>query len=299
MVFIDGIGLGPAGPDNPLSDELPGMARLAGGEAWTSAAAPYDGESHVVRAIDATLGVEGLPQSGTGQATLFTGVNCAELAGRHYGPYPHSATRSAIAEKNVFQRVKTLFADDPEPAAFANAYPDRFFSFAARRDWWTVTTRCCLDANVPIRTAEMLKEGLAVSADITGGGWPQAEPRIHPVSEEEAGMRFVEIARGHRFTLFEYYLTDKAGHAQDRQRAIEVLARLDRFLGAIDAQLNPQEELLIVTSDHGNLEDLSTRSHTEYPVPLIARGAGAEKLSDVRDLTDVVPAIMDVLEGQG
>src|SRR5690606_21036396 len=126
---------------------------------------------------------------------LFTGINCQALAGRHYGPYPHSATRAAIAEHNIFRRVKELFPDEAEPAAFANAYPDRFFSYAARRDWWTVTTRCCLDADVRIRDANMLKDGLAISADITGSGWPQAEPRIEPVSEETAGQRLVEIAR--------------------------------------------------------------------------------------------------------
>ena len=62
----------------------------------------------VFRAIDARLGVEGLPQSGTGQAALFTGVNAPRLAGRHYGPYPHSKTRPALTADNVFSRILRL-----------------------------------------------------------------------------------------------------------------------------------------------------------------------------------------------
>ena len=52
MVFIDGIGLGPSGPENPLSDELPGMARMAGGRAWTASAAPHDGNGRIVVTVD-------------------------------------------------------------------------------------------------------------------------------------------------------------------------------------------------------------------------------------------------------
>jgi bisphosphoglycerate-independent phosphoglycerate mutase (AlkP superfamily) len=53
----------------------------------------------------------------------------------------------------------------------------------------------------------------------------------------------------------------------------------------------------VLTSDHGNLEDVSTRRHTLSPVPLLLVGnaRAREKFSGVKDLTGVIPAILDVL----
>ncbi len=68
------------------------------------------------------------------------------------------------------------------------------------------------------------------------------------------------------FTLYEYFLTDKAGHTQDRDRCEQVLRDLDRFLAAY-LEAAPPGATTLLTSDHGNIEDLSTRSHTRNPVP--------------------------------
>src|SRR6266545_3007517 len=108
FVFIDGVGLAPAGPDNPLTDaDTPALRALLGGPLTIErASAPHppaplrlrsgqasptqrggeqllpcppswekgigDGGRRpmLFKAIDATLGVMGLPQSGTGQAAL-------------------------------------------------------------------------------------------------------------------------------------------------------------------------------------------------------------------------------------
>src|SRR5690554_2740810 len=133
FVFLDGVGLGP--PEaNPLAAlALPQFEHLAGGQRWVAEAEPIAAPDHVFLPIDATLGVEGLPQSGTGQASLFTGVNCAERAGRHFGPFPHSTSKPVIAENNLFLNLRRAGLE----GAFANAYPDRFFSFARHRDRWT------------------------------------------------------------------------------------------------------------------------------------------------------------------
>lgn len=298
FLFLDGVGLGEADPRrNPFASlRLPSFEALAGGQPWTDEAAAVAAEDHVVRPIDATLGVEGLPQSGTGQATLFTGVNCAALAGRHYGPYPHSRTRAAIAESNVFRQVSQVFPAAPEPAVFLNAYPPRFFTVARQRDRWTVTTRACLDAGLRIRTAEDLAAGRALTAELTGQAWrDQLHLPVPLLSEEEAGARFARVGARHRFTLFEYFLTDKAGHSQSATKAADVLLALDRFLAGVRAHFDPERSLLVVTSDHGNLEDLSTKSHTSNPVPLIAYGRGAERFGAVEALTGVTPAIVNLL----
>lgn len=302
FVFLDGVGLGEDAEHNPLAVlSLPALERLAGGQRWLRPSEAVGQPEHVFRAVDARLGVEGLPQSGTGQATLFTGVNAARLAGRHYGPYPHSKTRSALAERNVFRRVLRLGLPAGEPAAFANAYPPRFFTYARQRDRWTVTTRCCLDAGIEIRGREALEAGRALAADLSCQTWQdRLGLDVRVITEAEAGARLVRLSRPHAFTLFEYYLTDKAGHSRRVDRAEAVLRALDRFFANLLTHLDPERDLLLVTSDHGNLEDLTTKSHTLNPVPLIAWGRGAHFFRDVRSLTDVTPAVIEALgKGRG
>jgi len=297
FIFLDGIGLGTDDPArNPLAaSSLPAFERLADGQPWTQTAPPINQPNHVFRPIDATLDVEGLPQSGTGQATLFTGVNGARIAGRHYGPFPHSKTRPVLASENIFHQIQALDLPFDEPAVFANAYPDRFFSYVEKTDRWTVTTRCCLEAGLRIRTHHDVLDGKALTADLTAEGWPQTDPALSPISEEEAGRRLVKISNAHAFTLFEYFLSDKAGHSQSTERATAVLHALDRLFAGLLSTFDPSTSLLIVTSDHGNLEDLSTKSHTLNPVPLIAYGRGATHFASVEDLTGVTPAVVRAL----
>lgn len=298
FLFIDGIGLGVDDREsNPFArTSLTSFERLAGGQRWIREAAVVDGPQHVFKPIDATLDMEGLPQSGTGQASLFTGINCARVAGRHYGPYPHSKTRPVLAEKNLFRQIEALRPGVEEPAAFANAYPGRFFEYAERTDRWTVTTRCCLESSVRIRTEDDLRNGLAVPADIVGRRWPGgAENGMMPETERNAARRLLRIASSHTFTLFEYYLTDKAGHQQSAASANLVLRSLDALLGALETEMDTSETLLVLTSDHGNLEDLSTRTHTRNEVPFMAYGAGAGALREVRSIEHVTPALLALL----
>ena len=298
FIFLDGVGLGLDDPArNPLAAlSLPAFEHLAGGQRWTQDASALVRPDHIFHPIDATLDVEGLPQSGTGQATLFTGVNCAAVAGRHFGPFPHSKTRPILAEENIFSKIQALNLPFDEPAVFANAYPDRFFAYVDKTDRWTVTTRCCLEAGLHIRTHQDVLGGNALTADLTAAGWPQADPALVPITEEEAGRRLVRISRHHAFTLFEYFLSDKAGHSRSMERAGAILQALDRFFDGLLAAFDPAHSLLVVTSDHGNLEDLSTKSHTRYTVPLIAYGHRADDFASVKDLTDVTPAVLRALK---
>lgn len=295
FLFIDGIGLGPDDPRvNPFAAaSLPAFERLSGRRPWLASTPPVARADLVFKPVDANLGLEGLPQSGTGQAALFTGVNCAKVAGRHYGPFPHSKTKDVIAKSNIFTQLKALFPTDAEPSAFANAYPQRFFRYVKERDRWTVTTRCCLESGTRIRGRDDLRAGLAVPADITGAKWPEsvAEDEM-PGDEDTAARRLLDIADQHRFSLFEYFLTDKAGHAQSSEWGRAVLDSLDRLLRALLDKMDSERTLLMITSDHGNLEDMSTKSHTRNSVPFVAYGRGADRFGDVASLVDVTPAIV-------
>jgi hypothetical protein len=291
FVFVDGVGLGPGGPDNPLDSGWPHMAQIAGGQRWTSDLADVDRADHIVRSIDANLGVDGLPQSGTGQTALFGGFNAPALAGRHYGPHPHSATRERLERESLFARLAPTHR-----LAFANAYPDRFFAYSESTGRWSTTTRMCRAAGVRLRTQADLMTGDAVTADLTGAAWRDRLGLDVPLlTPREAGSRLHRLARGHDVTLLEYYLTDKAGHSRDWARSGAVLSDLDGlFAGYLDA-FDPSRDLLIVTSDHGNLEDLSVKPHTRNPVPLIAMGNGADAVGTATDLTDVTPMLSGLL----
>lgn len=293
FVFLDGVGLGPPSAGNPLTKRRPAFKHLAGGQAWTQEAAAICEPGHTFCPIDATLGVDGLPQSGTGQATLFTGVNCAKLAGRHYGPFPHSKTRPTLAEANLFRRVHVR-TGDANAAAFANAYPQRFFDHVKRRDRWTVTTRCCLDAGVPIRGLEELLDGRALTADLTGEGWHRIGHAIPTITASAAGKRLATLSHDYRLTLFEYFLTDKAGHGRIDASPDDILDQLDAFFHGLLDVFDPHRELLIVTSDHGNIEAAHT-THTRHPVPLLAYGAGAAHFAGAESIADVTPALVATL----
>ena len=247
------------------------------------------------RPVDATLGVEGLPQSGTGQASLFTGENAARAHGRHFGPYPPTTVRPAVRERSVFARLAAALG--PDRLAFANAYPERFFRHVEQRGRWTVTTLAARSAGVRLRREPDVRAGTAVPADLTGHTWQRLfDPEAEPVTEAEAARRLVALLDDHAFVLHEYYLTDKAGHSRERPRAAAVLESLDRLFAGVLEAAGPGD-LLLVTSDHGNLEDLGTKSHTRNPVPLVAWGAGAEAFAGCESLVDVTPAVVRLLTG--
>lgn len=298
FVFLDGVGLGPGGPTNPLdTDALPAFARLAGGQRWTDAAHVVDEPRHVFRPIDATLGLDGLPQSGTGQTTLFAGFNAPEMAGRHWGPYPHSATVDALAAHNLWQRLLDAGVPTNE-LAFLNAYPPVFFAHAEAKNRWTTTTRMTRAAGLPLFGVEDVRAKRALTAELTGQAWRDRLGLDIPLlTPFEAGQRLHTLARQHRAALFEYYLTDKAGHARDVEQAASILRDLDGFFAGYLDGFDPERDLLVVSSDHGNLEALDRKPHTTNPVPLVALGRRADAFRHAASLVDVTPALVTAALG--
>jgi len=295
FVFLDGIGLAPEAPSNPLSAHAgPVLRRLAGGQRWDAPFSKQQTETHLVRPLNATLGVEGLPQSGTGQATLMSGANCAQLVGRHFGPFPHSKTHDVLDRANLFHNIQSLFPATEAPVAFANAFPPQYFDADRRRP--TVTTHCCRAAEVEIRTIEALRTGHALPADLTGASWRELLGLdVAPQEPGEAGATLARTAQSHAFTLFEYFLTDKAGHNRIDTPPAALLDQLNGFFDGLLQALDPASDALLVTSDHGNLEDTSHTQHTRNPVPLLVHGWAAPHFEGATDLTDVAPGIVRAL----
>ncbi|HLF20790.1 MAG TPA: metalloenzyme, partial [Bacteroidota bacterium] len=187
LLFLDGVGIGKKDSNtNPFFvANLPGIRSLLGGEIPHQRQKLLSGKFAQCVPVNATLGVPGLPQSGTGQTAIFTGVNAPKHFGRHFGPYPPSGLRPIIEMKNIFRQLM----DQKKTVAFTNAFPQRFFEYTksgTRR--LTVTTLSCIMAGVPLRTADLLRKNEAVSAELTRERWPElGYEDMKPISEEEAG----------------------------------------------------------------------------------------------------------------
>lgn len=303
MLFLDGVGIGTKDPAvNPLfAARLPALRSLFDGELPSLRHRTLSSPGATLVPLDANLGVAGLPQSGTGQTALFTGVNGAALIGRHFGPHPYSTLKPVLEEKNIFRQV----IDAGKRPCFANAYPRRFFEYMEQKRFrLSVTTFSCVAAGMPLRTGVELEEGTGISADITGAGWHAlGHPETRIITPEAAGRRLARLSTEYEFVLFEYWRPDHAGHAMDMKEAVGVLESFDGLLAGILRSLDPARSLLIITSDHGNIEDITVKTHTRHPVPLVVRGHGhrefVEWLARGRggdaDLTSVTPAIMRVI----
>lgn len=293
LLFLDGVGIGKKDPEvNPFfRARMPTLTMLCGGELPHTPFKNKSTDQAEIIGINATLGVAGLPQSGTGQTAIFTGVNGAKKFGRHFGPHPPSILRQEIAEKNIFHRLKTM----GKSVVFANAFPQRFFDYTesgTRR--LTVTTLSCRLAGIPLLTAHDLQKDEGISADFIRTQWPElGHPEIKPVTSRTAGRHLANIAAQHDFTLFEYWLTDHAGHSQKMAFAVEVLEHFDEFAAGFLETFDPNNTLLMIVSDHGNIEDLSTKSHTRNKVPCILAGKQSRQIVNrIKNLTHITPAII-------
>lgn len=305
FLFLDGVGIGKKDPEsNPFFvARLPVLADLLEGAYPSLHHRSIQAGAATLIPLDANLQVEGLPQSGTGQTSLFTGVNAPLLIGKHFGPHPYSTLRPVIEAHNIFRRVQQA---GMRPC-FANAYPQKFFDYvSARQSRLTVTTLSAKYAGMELRREEDLRDGRGISADITREGWGPLGQDVPVISPREAGGHLAALTGEYAFVLFEYWKTDHAGHAQRMGEAVELLERFDSMLAGILAAIDRTRTLIVMTSDHGNLEDLTTRTHTRNPVPLLLTGRGhREVASRVRhyggrapNLTHLLPALMEVLKDE-
>lgn len=290
FIFLDGIGVRADEAGNPFSAELPAFEQLCGGK--MVAGRRLDEPGRIFRPIDAGLGVEGLPQSATGQTTLFTGVNGPQLEGMHISSFPTRALREAIAEHSFLKRAVAA----GRRVTFANAYSPYYWQLAsARRNRHSASTWTNLAAELPFRDFEQLARGEAVYWDITHElASASYAPELSPIAPHEAGRRLARLTSAYDLVLYETFVPDLCGHRRIPWTPAETLARIDAMLLGLLEAIDPAATLLI-TSDHGNLEDPDTKGHTYNPVPLIVRGPCAAHFADVADLTGVAPAILRCL----
>ncbi|MGD1864037.1 MAG: alkaline phosphatase family protein [Phormidesmis sp.] len=298
LVFLDGVGLGDAGCNNPLSvsEAMPFLTKYLGQRLLTGAS--LQRSDVMLKPVDATLGVEGLPQSASGQTTIYTGQNAPQFLGRHQSGFANGSLRQLIDEYGLFARALAL----GRTATLANAYsPEHFYAIANRKRRYSVCTLLNLSAGLPFRMQYEYEQGEAIFWDVVGAVPPARNRRSLsdkgarlPISPAVAGERLAQLSGRYGVTLFECYLTDYAGHRQDWDQAIACLQRVDAFLESAIAHLPPQVTLIVI-SDHGNIEDLSSKRHTFNQVPLLTVGPHAAVFASVQDLTGITPKILSTL----
>jgi 2,3-bisphosphoglycerate-independent phosphoglycerate mutase len=271
FIFIDGLGLGSANPVvNPLAqrDRFPVLGRLL------NESTP----------VDASMGVPGIPQSATGQAALLTGLNASELMGRHIEGFPPPRLKTLVQEHNLFSKLRAA----GKSCTFANAYwIDDVAHIPPRRE--SVTTVATVSAFGGVRGKGELLANHAVYHDLTREALRERGYEGPLVSPEESAEHLMTIANDHDFTLFEYFQTDHAGHGGDPERVFTCLDNLERFF----TSLQSFDGLLLMTSDHGNIEDVTVRTHTPNPVPLYV--SQPELFRSVKKIEQLSPAILRVL----
>ena len=299
FLFLDGIGLGEDNPEiNPfVRANMPYLESLLGGKKLTKSAAPFESDIATLKAIDPNLGVKGLPQSATGQAVLLTGINIPAELGYHYGPKPNPEVAQYLNGHTIFS--KTLNAG--KKTALLNAYPPRYFDgIDSGKRLYSSIPLALTNAGVPLFTEKDYYAGNALSADFTGEGWRtflgfKDAPLFDP---ESAGSNLANLASQYDFSFFEYWASDYAGHKQDMPWAVKQLEILDGVLKGLLSKSDCQSDLLLITSDHGNMEDLGTRKHTSANVPLLLFGdkKNRDVFSNVLDLAGIAPAIFNLLK---
>jgi 2,3-bisphosphoglycerate-independent phosphoglycerate mutase len=283
MLFLDGVGVGRADPAaNPLA-LYP--------DVWPTCSSASTRSGLHCKPIDACLGVEGLPQSATGQTALLTGVNAPAIIGRHVQGFPSRRLIEILQEQSIFVQLKSC----GRSATFANAY--RFPEEASTKVRLSVTSHALKASGQPFRSLDQLWRHEALTHDFTNQRLLERGYNVPLFSPEEAAQVLVNLAAGYDFTLYEHFLTDLIAHRGTAQEIAEHVLSVTRFVRACLEEGEREGLIVILTSDHGNLEDSNVHTHTRNPVPLMWLKSSGVNLPPAPDeISGVTPWVLEILK---
>jgi 2,3-bisphosphoglycerate-independent phosphoglycerate mutase len=301
IFFLDGVGLGPDDAQtNPfVRAQLPHLSGLLGSGWFVK---PENGrvsrkitERASLVATDPNMGVPGRPQSATGQATILTGRNVPALVGQHFGPKPSPAVAAILRQGNLFQDVVGAGGS----AALITPYPERYFeAINSGKRLLSSVPLAAVSAGLELMTVDDLRVGNAVSPGFTGQAWLDllGYQDIPVLSLAEAGQRIASISKRYHFSFFEHWPSDRSGHRGSLEQAMEHLENIDEVVGGLVGGWDHERDLLIITSDHGNIEEKDHRQHSRNPVPTILIGRDHERLAQqIEILADIAPVVRSFL----
>ena len=293
LIFLDGVGIGENDSEiNPFVQKRFKFLEEIFGGTPTLENQELSKNNKYLFPVDANMGVDGLPQSGTGQTSIFCGVNASEIIEKHFGPFPYSTLKPIIEKENIFNS----FIEKGLSVSFANAFPKIFFDYInSGRKRLNVTTLMALYSKVKMFDVDDMIAGRGVSSDLTNRRWnTKLKYDISVITPEEAANRLLKITDENDFTLFEYFFTDHLGHGRNKDDFEILLDDLDRFLFEIISNVSADTSL-IICSDHGNLENIGVKGHTNNPTLSITAGYRALELKNkINDLSDIKSAIISL-----
>lgn len=293
MLFIDGIGVGENNPGvNPCA--RPGFRFF---NVFKTDRFPKGiGMDGLGFGIDAGLGVAGLPQSATGQTAILTGVNAAMTLGRHLSGFPNEQLRAILKNHSIFN----YFNHNGHRAAFINSYRPPFFDYDPYKiiHKLSVTSVANLYANQKFFGLDDIKSEQSIYQEFTNKDLRERGFDVPLFTPARAGEILARVSQNYDFCLFEYFQTDIAGHSQHQERALYEIAKLEEFLTALLSRLDWKNQMLLLVSDHGNIEDLSTKSHTYNQALAMVWGSYKnqvfQKLKSIQDVTLIVKQLKNL-----
>lgn len=262
--FIDGLGIGKKEKTNPVY-RYALWKNLIGLNILTQNKLIYKKE-YMMKALDAHCGVEGVPQSATGQTALFTGQNASKILGGHLTGFPGEILSSLIKEHSILKTLK----EKGFKVSSANSYSKDYFKrVEAKNRKVSASTLTIKAADINFRFLEDLRAGNALFADINRKFIKQYYPEFSEIAINKAASHLKGLLEQNDFLMFEYFLTDLFGHKANVKKTKDILKTIHTFLKRLVKMLDLKKHSIIICSDHGNIEDCTKRSHTENKVPFL------------------------------
>lgn len=297
LLFLDGIGLGDDDPSvNPFtSANMPNLNALTNGKRWLRDTDYQESDRAIFIPTDPRMGVPGRPQSGSGQAAILTGKNIPQLIGEHYGPKPNLAIREMLAEDNFFKQVVA----HGKKAALLDAYPPTWHHDHDRgKSLRSSYQQAAFEAGQRLFGIDDLRAGKALTPEWTNNAW-RTYLKLKDVPDYtpyQAGEMLVKLSREYDFAMHSHWMTDMVGHRGPLERGVELLELFDQVMAGVLDNWNDNEGLIIITSDHGNMEEIGNRNHTENDVPTLVIGKEKSAFAEnFHALNDIVPHMAKLL----
>jgi hypothetical protein len=139
-------------------------------------------------------------------------------------------------------------------------------------------------AGVPLRTWADVRQGRALTGTMTHElearfDWDALGQAALPQrSPGEAAAVLVALANQHDFTFYKYQVADLVSHSGQVELARAVFQTIESFVEAVLRQIDPGETVVVITSDHGHLEQVAfAHGHPKSRVPTWYFGPDAER----------------------
>ncbi len=188
--------------------------------------------------------------------------------------FPEQHVEQAMAEVLAEHRVRQLHVAETEKYAHVT-----YFFNGGKEEEWAGETRILVPSPREVATYDEKPEMSAV----------------------EVTRRFEEaIGEDYRFAIVNFANPDMVGHTGVIPAVVKAVETVDTCLARVVAAVEGLGGVCLVTSDHGNAEELLEAdgsphtAHTTNPVPLVVTIEGA-KVRERGALADLVPTCLDLL----